>query len=52
MKTVLPRLTALAVMLLVISAAHELRLAGFAHPEWDAVAAAGVATILTLAARS
>jgi hypothetical protein len=34
MKMVLPRLMALVVMLFVIGAAHELRLAGFEHPEW------------------
>ena len=43
---------AICVMLLIIGAAHELKLAGFEHPELDAFAAAGLAAILTVAARS
>ena len=50
MRMIFPRLMALAVMLLIIGAAQELKLTGFEHPELDAVAAATLATILTLAA--
>ena len=52
MNSILPRLVALAVMVLVIGAAHELRVAGFEHPELDALGAAGVAAILTAVVRS
>lgn len=50
MKTALPRLLALGVTVVVVSAAHGLKLAGFAHPELDAFLAAGFASILTVAA--
>lgn len=48
-KTVIPRLLAIGVMLVVVGAAHGLKLAGFAHPELDAFLAAGLASILTVA---
>ncbi|MBY0257607.1 hypothetical protein [Methylobacterium sp.] len=49
MKTVIPRLLAIGVMLVVVGAAHGLKLAGFAHAELDAFLAAGLASILTVA---
>ena len=50
MKTLLRRLSTLAVMLVVVGAAYALKLAGFEHPELDAFAAAGSAAILTVMA--
>jgi hypothetical protein len=48
-KTLLPRLTAIAAMLVVLGGAYMLQLAGFEHPELEAFAAAVVAAILTVA---
>lgn len=50
MKTLLPRFTAIAAMLVVLGGSYLLQLAGLEHPELEAFAAAVVAAILTVAA--
>lgn len=50
MRPILPRLLAIAAMLVVLGGAYLLQLTGIAHPELEAFTAAGVAAILTIAA--
>lgn len=49
MKLAVSRLMALVVMLLVVGAAFGLKAAGFEHAELDALLAAGLAAVLTVA---
>ena len=51
MKILLSRLMAIAAMLVVLGGAYLLRFAGIEHPELEAFTAAGVAAVLTIAAR-